>query len=157
MSAQPIGLTTLPKLLPVTGTFALPFTLYYTLLSLRVVRERLSDKHYLGDNSSKPGSDQSSSYADNKLYLATRAHANFAENVPLAFVLASLAELNGGNRKALGWFLGSLLVLRVLHADFGILRRGLGYGRPTAYFGSIGLVAAVAGYGAFLVKGYWGF
>ncbi|KAK1987708.1 membrane-associated, eicosanoid/glutathione metabolism protein [Colletotrichum cereale] len=157
MSAQPIGLTTFPRLLPVTGTFALPFTLYYAFLSLRVVGERLKDKHYLGENSSKPGADTQTHDA-NKLYLASRSHVNFAENVPLAFVLATLIELNGGNRKTLGWLLGSFLALRVFHAELGIMRpQGMGSGRPVGYFGSIGVLGTLAAYGAYLTKGYWGY
>ncbi|CCF40839.1 hypothetical protein CH063_02445 [Colletotrichum higginsianum] len=158
MSTQPIGLTTVPKLLPVTGTFALPFAVYYAFLSLRVVGERLKDKHYLGQDSSKPGADSKKSPGANKLYLASRSHANFAENVPWAFVLASLVELNGGSRKALGWLLGSFLVLRVVHAELGIMQvQGTGNGRPVGYFGSIGVVGTLAAYGAYLVKGYWGY
>ncbi|KAF9875306.1 hypothetical protein CkaCkLH20_07126 [Colletotrichum karsti] len=155
MSSQPIGLTTIPKLLPVTGTFALPFTAYYAILSVRVVRERLQKEHYLGDNSSTATSDWKS-YRNDRLYLLTRAHTNLAENVPLAFILAALVEVNGGSRKALSWFLGGFLAMRVLHADFGILSQGIGLGRPVGYWGSVGLLSAIAGYSAFLVKGYWG-
>ncbi|TQN65757.1 hypothetical protein CSHISOI_09655 [Colletotrichum shisoi] len=160
MSTQPIGLTTIPKLLPVTGTFALPFAVYYAFLSLRVVGERLNDEHYLGQDSSEPGADpkKPSSPGANKLYLASRSHANFAENVPWAFVLASLVELNGGSRKALGWLLGGFLALRVVHAELGITQiQGTGNGRPVGYFGSIGVVGTLAAYGAYLVKGYWGY
>lgn len=139
-----------------TGTFALPFTAYYSLLSLRTVRERLEKRLYLGDTSSTAGSD-SHAFKDDKLYLLTRAHTNFVENVPLAFILATLAEVNGGNRKVLSWFLGSFFVLRVLHADFGILQQGMGGGRSIGYWGSVGLLSAMAGYATFLVKGYWGF
>lgn len=32
------------------------------------------------------------------LYVATRAQLNFTENIPLALVVALLAELNGANR-----------------------------------------------------------
>ncbi|GKT47609.1 uncharacterized protein ColSpa_07790 [Colletotrichum spaethianum] len=146
MSSQPIGLTTIPRLL-----------LYYAFLSLRVVGERLKDEHYLGENSSKPGADTKSLNA-NKLYLASRSHTNFAENVPLAFILASLVELNGGSRRTLSWLLGSFLVFRVLHAELGIMQsQGMGYGRPVGFFGSIGVVGTLAAYGAFLVKGYWGY
>ncbi|KAK0377600.1 hypothetical protein CLIM01_05079 [Colletotrichum limetticola] len=155
--SQPIGLTTIPRLLPVTGTFALPFTIYYAFLSLRVVNERLKSKQYLGDNSSKPGADPES-YKANALYLAGRSHVNYIENVPLAFILASLIEVNGGNRKTLSWLLGSFFALRVLHAELGIMKpEGMGKGRPIGYFGSIGILGALAGYGAFLVKGYWGY
>ncbi|UQC79130.1 uncharacterized protein CLUP02_04609 [Colletotrichum lupini] len=138
--SQPIGLTTIPRLLPVTGTFALPFTIYYAFLSLRVVNERLKSKQYLGDNSSKPGADPES-YKANALYLAGRSHVNYIENVPLAFILASLIEVNGGNRKTLSWLLGSFFALRVLHAELGIMKpEGMGKGRPIGYFGSIGVL-----------------
>ncbi|KAK1962111.1 hypothetical protein LY78DRAFT_720430 [Colletotrichum sublineola] len=157
MSTQPIGLTTVPRLLPVTGTFALPFTVYYAFLSLRVVGQRLKDKHYLGENSAERGADGKTHNA-NKLYLASRAHANFAENVPMAFVLATLVELNGGDRRTLGWLLGGFLALRVLHAEMGIMiPQGMGWGRPVGYFGSIGVLGTLAAYGAYLVKGYWGY
>lgn len=33
-----------------------------------------------------------------KLYVASRAQMNFAENVPLAIAIAALAEVNGANR-----------------------------------------------------------
>jgi len=32
------------------------------------------------------------------LYVATRAQANFSENVPIVLAVALLAELNGANR-----------------------------------------------------------
>lgn len=35
---------------------------------------------------------------DDPLFVATRAQANFSENVPLALAVALLAELNGANR-----------------------------------------------------------
>lgn len=140
-----------------TGTFALPFTVYYAFLSLRVVGERLKDKHSLGDNSSKSGTDPQS-YKTNKLFLASRSHINFAENVPLAFILASLVEINNGNRKILGWLLGTFLALRVLHAEVGIMKsQGTSLARPVGYLGSLSVLSALAGYGAFLVKGYWGY
>ncbi|KAK2033548.1 hypothetical protein LX32DRAFT_725119 [Colletotrichum zoysiae] len=156
MSAQPIGLTTVPRLLPVTGTFALPFTMYYAFLSLRVVGQRLKDEYYLGENSSGAGADDRERREANKLYLASRSHANFCENVPLAFVLATAAELNGGNRRVLAWLLGGFLALRVLHAEVGIMRPGgMGRGRPVGYFGTIGVIGTLAGYAAYLAKQYW--
>ncbi|KAF6803079.1 membrane-associated proteins in eicosanoid and glutathione metabolism [Colletotrichum sojae] len=155
MSPNVIGLPTLPKLLPVTGAFALPFTAYYILLSLRVVKERIREKRYLGDGSS--GGPDRQSYQNDKLFLATRAHGNFLENVHLVFIVASLIELNGGSRKVLGWMLGGVLTSRVLHADLGLLMRGSGYGGPVGYYANLGLLGVMAGYGAYLVKGYWGF
>lgn len=126
------------------------------MLSIRTVRERLEKKHYLGDNSSTDSSDWHT-FKNDKLYLLTRAHTNFVENVPLALILAILAEVNGGNRKVLSWFLGSFFAMCVLHADLGILQQGSGGGRPIGYWGSVGLLSAMAGYATFLVKGSWGF
>lgn len=148
-----------------TGAFALPFTAYFLYLSLRCVQIRLRDEHWLGDDSSKKDSDSPSgksvvpkqSGAYNDLQVSTRAHANFAENVPLAFILAGVAELNGANRKVLTGTLSILFVLRVLHADFGLTGAGsMATGRPIGYFGTCGLMGALAGYSAWLVKGYWG-
>ncbi|KAI0128821.1 membrane-associated, eicosanoid/glutathione metabolism protein [Xylariales sp. AK1849] len=152
--ASQIGLNypVLAPLLPVTGSFAVPFAAYFSFLSLRVVRYRLKDKHYLGDNSS------STSDKSNKLYVASRAHANFVENVPLAFVLATVAELNGGNRKLLIGALSALLTFRVVYTELGMLKpKAMGNGRPIGYFGTIGTILGLAGYTAFLVKDYWGF
>ncbi|TPX12670.1 uncharacterized protein E0L32_000847 [Thyridium curvatum] len=156
MSTSPIGFTTMPKLLPVTGSFALPFTAYFTLLSLRVVRQRLSSKKYLGDSSGAAGA--AADPSSDALYVACRAHSNYVEGVPLALLLAALAELNGANRRALTAALSALFVFRVLHSEAGMFLKGaMGGGRPLGYFGGLGVTAGLAGYAAYLVKGYWGF
>ena len=49
------------------------------------------------------------------LFVATHSHANFVENVPMALMLAGLAELNGGDRRVIGTALAGLLVLRIAH------------------------------------------
>lgn len=137
-----------------TGSFVLPFAVYNTLLSWRVVSNRLADEHYLGDNSAKEGS---GSQKTNKLFRTSRCHQNFIENVPLAFILAATAELNGGNRSYLTAALTSLFALRVAHSEFGLLQDdGNGLGRPVGYFGTIGVQLSLAGYTAYLVKSYWG-
>ncbi|KAK8095857.1 MAPEG family-domain-containing protein [Apiospora kogelbergensis] len=166
----------LVPLLPITGSFAVPFTAYFTFLSARVVRHRLEGKQPLGDGShrgSKSSSSSSSSssgrsstsrgsrgeqLSDSKLFVASRAHQNFAENVPLAFALAAVVELNGGNRKILTGALGALFAFRVLHAELGMYREeALGVGRPVGYYGTLASMLGLAGYAAFLVKGFWGF
>jgi hypothetical protein len=57
--------------------------------------------------------------------------------------------------------MGILLALRIAHADGGLRLEGKfadsGVGRPLGYFGSMGVLGGLAGYGAWLVKGYWGF
>lgn len=78
----------------------------------------MRDKHWIGDDSSRKDATSPSGKSVapsqpgtyNGLLTATRAHANFAENVPLAFILAGA--------------LGILFVLRVLHADFGVTMPG---------------------------------
>ncbi|ORY70138.1 uncharacterized protein BCR38DRAFT_421100 [Pseudomassariella vexata] len=37
----------------VTGSFAIPFTAYFSFRTMRVVQRRLGDKHYLDENWSK--------------------------------------------------------------------------------------------------------
>ncbi|KAK7941167.1 hypothetical protein PG997_003008 [Apiospora hydei] len=163
----------LVPLLPITGSFAVPFTAYFTFLSARVVRHRLEGKQALGDGSQKSKSSSSSSsrsstssrgssrgeqLSDSKLFVASRAHQNFAENVPLAFALAAVVELNGGNRKILTGALGALFAFRVLHAELGMQREdAIGVGRPVGYYGTLASMLGLAGYAAFLVKGFWGF
>lgn len=134
---------------------------------------RLRDEHWIGEDSSKKDADSPNSAnsgnnnkaaaaprrpgAYNDLLVATRAHANFAENVPLAFLLAGVAELNGANRRVLTAALAALLALRVLHADLGLVRPGsIAAGRPVGYFGTCGVLGGLAGYGAWLVKEAWG-
>jgi hypothetical protein len=57
--------------------------------------------------------------------------------------------------------MGTLLALRVAHAEGGLRLQGEfgnnGIGRPIGYFGSIGVLGGLAGYTAYLVKGYWDF
>lgn len=91
------------------------------------------------------------------LQSATRCHNNFIEDVPLALLLASVVELNGGNRKVLNSALSALLLLRILHVEFGLLGpKNNALRRPVGYFGTQGYMAGMAGYAAYLVKGYWG-
>lgn len=87
-----------------------------------------------------------------------RCHQNFIENVPLALLLAGVVELNGGSRKALNAGLGALLVCRILHVEFGLKAPGNnGFGRAVGFFGTEVYLIGMAGYAAYLVKGYWGF
>ncbi|KAI1376927.1 membrane-associated, eicosanoid/glutathione metabolism protein [Hypoxylon crocopeplum] len=88
------------------------------------------------------------------LLQAARAHANFAENVPLALVLASVAELNGGGGGPLARALAALLVFRVLHAELGLMRRdALGIGRPVGFYGTLAVLGWLRGWSAWLALG----
>lgn len=78
--------------------------------------------------------------------------------MPLALLLAGVAELNGANRRALNVALGALLALRILHVEFGLKAPGNnGFGRALGFLGTEGYLAGMAGYATYLVKGYWGF
>ncbi|KAI1808592.1 MAPEG family-domain-containing protein [Daldinia bambusicola] len=147
-----VGITAqgLAPLLPVTGSFALPFSAYFSFLSFRVVYHRVKDRFYVGDNSSKDRD------LNNKLYLASRCHQNFIENVPLALIIAAFAELNGANQKTLSNTLIALLTFRVLHVELGLVN-GLGLGRPIGYWGSMATILWLGGYTTYLVKGFWGY
>lgn len=115
---------------------------------------RVQHKKYIGDRlpSDTDGAEP------NVLQLENRAHANFVENVPIAFIVAAAAELNGANRKVLNYAFGALFLLRVLHVELGIKgKETVGFGRPLGFFGTQAFVAGLAGYTTYLVKGYWGY
>jgi len=141
-----------PKMLPITGSWTLPFAAYLMVLSGRVVSERLKSKSYFGEKSGNLVNGQ------DVLELASRAHGNFVENVPLALILAAVAELNGANKKGLNYTLGALLAARVLHVELGLRAQdGNGSGRVVGYYGTQSVVTGLAAYTAYLVKGYWGY
>ena len=93
-----------------------------------------------------------------------------------------MAELNGADRKMLNYLMATLLVLRIAHVEVGLRGQGtLGLGtykagaililcfytiyanpgvplgRPIGYYGTQGIMAGLAGWGTWLVKGYWGY
>ncbi|KAJ9607450.1 hypothetical protein H2200_008523 [Cladophialophora chaetospira] len=147
-------------MLPVTGTFLPAFAAYYVLLNIRVSVHRVATNTMIGTDTSKKSSSDSkpktSSSAEQELIVNARVHANFIENVPLALLVASVVELNGGNGKVIGTALASLLFFRIAHAEFGLrAERAMGWGRPLGYFGTLAWVFGMSTYAAWLVKGYW--
>ena len=71
------------------------------------------------------------------LFLAVRAPRNYLKAVPIALMLALVAELNGANRRTLGQALAALLALRVAYAEVGLRWRGFkGSVRILGYFGT---------------------
>ncbi|KAL3419593.1 hypothetical protein PVAG01_08091 [Phlyctema vagabunda] len=157
-SIQSLGLN-LTKLVPITSRFALPFGVYYSLLSLRVFAARISTRHYLGINLPEEASNKSKpqqtlldgSPYPSGLELAVRAHSNFNENVPLAFIFLMAAELNGGDERVLGAVMGLLLTLRILHVEVGLNSPGTaGWGRPVGYLGSLAVLVGLGGYAGWL-------
>ncbi|KAK5676318.1 hypothetical protein LTS10_011130 [Elasticomyces elasticus] len=119
-------------LLPITSSFALPFSIYHLFLQVRVTFTRMALQKSL-ETSSKPSSGNN----DDPLLAAFRSQGNFCENVPLALILAGAVELNA-------------------HAEFGLMVKGYGgIGRPIGFFGTAGVILGLAGYGAWLVREYW--
>jgi uncharacterized membrane protein YecN with MAPEG domain len=138
----------------ITGTWTLPFTAYLLLLQGRVVAKRIQNEKWIGEQCGQAAE----GHDVDSLQLVSRCHNNFIENVPLALLLAGVVELNGGNRKVLNGALGALLLLRILHVEFGLKGpKNIAFGRPVGFFGTQGYMAGMAGYAAYLVKGYWGF
>ena len=88
---------------PITSLYAGLLTLVFFALSVRVIRYRRAEQIGLGD-------------ADDKSLLRRmRAHANFAEYVPLGVVLLALCEAQGAPRIAVHLLGLTLLVGRALH------------------------------------------
>ena len=91
-------------MVPVTGFFAAVLALFFITLSVYVIRRRYTHRLALGDG------------GDADMNRRIRAHANFAEYVPLALILMGVNELNGVSPfflKAMGTV---LLMGRISHA-----------------------------------------
>lgn len=132
-----------PKMLPITGTWTLPFATYFLFLTNRIVYHRLSNEKYFGDRLKNADADQEKA---DPLLLDTRAQANFLENVPLALLFAGIAELNGADRKILNYTLAALLLFRIGHVELGLKGpKTVGAGRPIGYYGTQAVIAGLAG------------
>ena len=88
----------------VTAFFAGILALFYIGLSFNVIRGRYQMRLALGHNE------------DTSMLRRIRAHANFAEYVPLALVLMGLNELNGSSRIFLIIMGVALVIGRISHA-----------------------------------------
>lgn len=111
--------------------------LIFVVLSFRVVRVRTSAKISLGD-----GGDQT-------LLSRIRAHANFAEYVPLLLILLALVEyINGTNDlvKAIGTL---IVVSRIAHA-IGMARHGANIFRVVGAVGTLSALMLLSGWVLFL-------
>ena len=140
--------------LAVAGTFALPYTAYLFLLSARVSRLRVANEKWLGSSCKNV---EASTDTD-PLEVAVRSHANYMENMPYAFLLAGIVELNGGNRKVLTGSLAALLLFRIIHVELGLRSEGAKASpRLYGHVGTAGFLAGMSAYALYLVKGYWGF
>ncbi|PWW74983.1 hypothetical protein C7212DRAFT_205407, partial [Tuber magnatum] len=135
------------------ATWTLPFGAYLLLLSTRVALVRHRTKTYIGDHMPR-GEDLQN---PDPLFVAGRCLGNYLETVPMAMILAVLAELNGGNRRLVNYALGALLMGKVVQIELGLMRKGTqGGGRVAGFLASQGILAGMAGYCAYLVRDYWG-
>ena len=138
--------------LPITSTFALPLSIYYIFLQIRVTMQRIGTQTSLAHSSSTPPPPGT----NDPLLAAFRTQANFAENVPLVLILAGLVEANGGSKAVLTALLGVLTVGRVMHGELGLMTKNAGgIGRPIGFFSTIGVTFSLAVYGAWLSRLYW--
>ncbi|KAK7508998.1 membrane-associated, eicosanoid/glutathione metabolism protein [Phyllosticta citriasiana] len=170
MATASLGLGISPLMLaPVTATWSAPFVAYLALLSNRVVYYRITEKTYMGDRCKSSSASTTtpvpapsgSAPESDPLFLATRSHANFLENVPLALTLSLLAELNGASRKVLHGALATLLLLRMAHIELGLQSsfrgmKSVGLGRALGYYGTQVWLLGMGAWGAWGL-GCWSF
>ena len=140
----------------ITGTWALPFSVYHFYLSAMVSQQRVKHDRMLGNQSSEG---PKASAGPDPLQVAVRAHGNFVEHVPYALLLAAIAELNGAGRRSLNYVLAALFVARVAHVEFGLRgnEKAAAPGRLAGHLVTQGTILGLAGWSAYLIKGYWGF
>ncbi|KAK0554150.1 hypothetical protein OC846_002239 [Tilletia horrida] len=124
------------------------FAGYYSYLGANVIRLRLKTGINLGqgENSSDLRTKKEVSPVDEaKLRRAVRAHGNFSEGVPFAFLLLFIAELNGAPTALVHGAFTTLFAARVLHGSFGITSdNAVGLGRPIGTLATL-LVTVGAG------------
>lgn len=87
----------------ITATYLGILALLYAVLGLQVSRLRRGNRVLFGDG-------------DNiKLRSAIRAHANFAEYVPIIVLMVAMLEMSGLPGTRVHLLMGALLVARLLH------------------------------------------
>lgn len=89
--------------MPITMLYGGILGLIFLVLSIRVIRGRLTTKTFMGDGGNA------------KMLRLMRGHANFAEYVPLTLVLMAFAETHGSRPWLLHTMGASLVVARLLH------------------------------------------
>jgi uncharacterized membrane protein YecN with MAPEG domain len=93
--------------LPITLTLAGAAALLNIWLAARVSRMRAALKVSIGDGGVEP------------LVRRMRAHANYAENMPIVLILIGLIELAGGDARIL-WAAGIIFILARICHGFGM-------------------------------------
>ncbi|KAG0142804.1 hypothetical protein CROQUDRAFT_662059 [Cronartium quercuum f. sp. fusiforme G11] len=139
------------------------FAGYYTYLGASVSVLRAKTKYCVGEGTEAIKGQETASAADvQALQVAARAHANFAEQVPLSMIMSILAELNGAPTYLIHTLYAALFSLRVAHNEFGMkINNTIGIGRPLATVGTWLLVTGTSlynfGLGWETFKGFAGF
>ena len=129
-------------MIPVTSAaLAAFFGILGAALTLQVILARVRLKIVLGDG------------GNSDMAKVIRAHANFTEQVPLALVLFTLAELCGAPRVPL-YLLGALLVLARCLSAWGLSSAaGLSAGRQAGAGMTLVYMVATAGLLGYSVLG----
>ena len=87
----------------ITSGYLAALALLYAVLGLQVSRLRRGNRVLFGDG-------------DNiKLRSAIRAHANFAEYVPIIALMVAMLEMSGMSATRVHLLMGALLLARLLH------------------------------------------
>ena len=87
----------------ITGLYLAFLALLYAVLGLQVSRLRRGNRVLFGDGDNR------------ELRSAIRAHANFAEYVPIIVLMVALLEMSGLPALRVHLLMGTLLVARLLH------------------------------------------
>lgn len=87
----------------ITGFYLAILALLYVVLGLQVSRLRRGNRVLFGDGDNRA------------LRSAIRAHANFAEYVPIIALLVAMLEMSGTSATRVHLLMGTLLVARLLH------------------------------------------
>jgi uncharacterized membrane protein YecN with MAPEG domain len=87
----------------ITGLYLAILALLYAVLGFQVSRLRRGNRVLFGDGDNR------------QLRSAIRAHANFAEYVPIIVLMVALLEMSGTPALRVHLLMGTLLVARLLH------------------------------------------
>jgi uncharacterized membrane protein YecN with MAPEG domain len=87
----------------VTGLYLAILALIYVVLGLQVSRLRRGNRVLFGDGDNR------------ELRSAIRAHANFAEYVPIIVLMVALLEMSGMSASRVHLLMGALLIARLIH------------------------------------------
>jgi hypothetical protein len=134
---------------PITLETASALGLIFVIISVRVVMARGKAAVGLGTGEGQTSIALGKENTAPPLLVAIRAHANFAEYVPISLILLALLESAHANRTFLMVTAITLIVSRLFHAV------GLGMAAPNLFrLAGAGLsfvlIAAMAGYGLYL-------